>query len=252
MGDCGGDFVSGASDYESHSSSGPDVYSPGMDAQSSAVPANGMIFPTFQEASDFYTRYAFGEGFVVRCRTSTARKNLNGCVNWLCSLTCVREGKRQTRAAGDASKSVAPCGCKAKVNVKCRGDGPYVFGDLVLEHNHNMMDPEMVKFHCKNRFITLDQQLTIDNNEEAGVRPSESYRVIAHAAGGHENLNCTRKDVYDYIRNKRKKIRVVTDMNDGQEMIAYFERMKEQVQLDTRNPLHWIHNIESLDTWILV
>ncbi|RYR26073.1 hypothetical protein Ahy_B02g060224 [Arachis hypogaea] len=54
----------------------------------------------------------------------------------------------------------------------------------------------MLKQH---RELSMSVRRTIDNNEEAGSRPSKTYQSFVAAAEGHHELNFIKKDVRNYI-----------------------------------------------------
>ncbi|RYQ89819.1 hypothetical protein Ahy_B09g096267 isoform H [Arachis hypogaea] len=68
---------------------------------------------------------------------------------------------------------------------------------------------------------------TIENNEEAGIRPSKTYQSFAAAAGGHRELNFIEKDVRNYIT---REVRNISEQEDAKEFRKYLLRMKEKNQ----------------------
>ncbi|QHO25130.1 Protein FAR1-RELATED SEQUENCE [Arachis hypogaea] len=68
---------------------------------------------------------------------------------------------------------------------------------------------------------------TIENNEEAGIRPSKTYQSFVTAAGGHRELNFIEKDVRNYIT---REVRNVSKQEDAKEFGKYLLRMKEKNQ----------------------
>ncbi|RYR73470.1 hypothetical protein Ahy_A02g007819 [Arachis hypogaea] len=48
----------------------------------------------------------------------------------------------------------------------------------------------------------MSMRRTIENNEEAGSRPSKTYQLFVTAAGGYHELNFIEKDVKNYITRK--------------------------------------------------
>ncbi|RYR64227.1 hypothetical protein Ahy_A03g010358 [Arachis hypogaea] len=65
----------------------------------------------------------------------------------------------------------------------------------------------------------------IENNEEAGIRPSKTYQSFVAAAGGHRELNFIEKDVRNYIT---REVRNVSEQEDAKEFGKYLLRMKEK------------------------
>ncbi|RYR13569.1 hypothetical protein Ahy_B04g070493 isoform C [Arachis hypogaea] len=65
---------------------------------------------------------------------------------------------------------------------------------------------------------------TIENNEEAGIRPSKTYQSFVAAAGGHRELNFIEKDVRNYIT---REVQNVSKQEDAKKFGKYLLRMKE-------------------------
>ncbi|RYQ83102.1 hypothetical protein Ahy_B10g101723 isoform F [Arachis hypogaea] len=68
---------------------------------------------------------------------------------------------------------------------------------------------------------------TIENNEEADIRPSKTYQSFVAAAGGHRELNFIEKNVRNYIT---REVRNVLELDDAKEFGKYLLRMKEKNQ----------------------
>ncbi|RYQ86027.1 hypothetical protein Ahy_B10g105681 [Arachis hypogaea] len=80
----------------------------------------------------------------------------------------------------------------------------------------------MLKQH---RELSMSICRTIENNEEADIRPSKTYQSFVAAAGGHRELNFIEKDVRNYIT---REVRNVSEQEDAKEFGKYFLRMKEK------------------------
>ncbi|RYR00605.1 hypothetical protein Ahy_B07g088725 [Arachis hypogaea] len=96
----------------------------------------------------------------------------------------------------------------------------------------------MLKQH---RELSMSIRRTIENNEEAGIRPSKTYQSFVAAAGGHRELNFIEKDVRNYIT---REVRNVSEQEDAKEFGKYFLRMKEknpnfffELQLEEDQPI---------------
>ncbi|RYR22232.1 hypothetical protein Ahy_B03g067510 [Arachis hypogaea] len=57
----------------------------------------------------------------------------------------------------------------------------------------------MLKQHSE---LSMFVHRTIENNEEARIRPSKTYQSFVVAVGGHRELNFIEKDVKNYITRK--------------------------------------------------
>ncbi|RYR05138.1 hypothetical protein Ahy_B06g084991 [Arachis hypogaea] len=75
----------------------------------------------------------------------------------------------------------------------------------------------MLKQH---RELSMSIRRTIENNEEAGIRPSKTYQSFVAAAGGHRELNFIEKDVRNYIT---REVRNVSEQEDAKEFGKYFK-----------------------------
>ncbi|XP_057756895.1 protein FAR-RED IMPAIRED RESPONSE 1-like [Arachis stenosperma] len=80
----------------------------------------------------------------------------------------------------------------------------------------------MLKQH---RELSMSIRRTIENNEEAGIRPSKIYQSFVAATGGHRELNFIEKDVRNYIT---REVRNVSEQEDAKEFGKYLLRMKEK------------------------
>ncbi|RYQ83103.1 hypothetical protein Ahy_B10g101723 isoform E [Arachis hypogaea] len=82
----------------------------------------------------------------------------------------------------------------------------------------------MLKQH---RELSMFVRHTIENNEEADIRPSKTYQSFVAAAGGHRELNFIEKNVRNYIT---REVRNVLELDDAKEFGKYLLRMKEKNQ----------------------
>ncbi|RYR38245.1 hypothetical protein Ahy_A09g043221 [Arachis hypogaea] len=82
----------------------------------------------------------------------------------------------------------------------------------------------MLKQH---RELSMSVRRTIENNEEAGIRPRKIFQSFVAAVGGHHELNFVEKDVRNYIT---REVRNVLEQEDAKEFGKYLLRMKEKNQ----------------------
>ncbi|RYQ83104.1 hypothetical protein Ahy_B10g101723 isoform B [Arachis hypogaea] len=73
----------------------------------------------------------------------------------------------------------------------------------------------MLKQH---RELSMFVRHTIENNEEADIRPSKTYQSFVAAAGGHRELNFIEKNVRNYIT---REVRNVLELDDAKEFGKY-------------------------------
>ncbi|RYR68272.1 hypothetical protein Ahy_A03g014762 [Arachis hypogaea] len=182
----------------------------------------GMTFTTLEDAGKFYRNYAKVAGFSTRVR-STNRKE-NEIKNQL--ITCSREGKWNSKISPTKkTNSTAGLNCPARIYIHTLKDvGAWIISKIVLDHSHPCCPSkaEMLKQH---RELSMSIRRTIENNEEAGIRPSKTYQSFVAAAGGHRELNFIEKDVKNYIT---REVRNVSEQEDAKEFGKYLLRMKEK------------------------
>ncbi|XP_072077407.1 protein FAR1-RELATED SEQUENCE 5-like [Arachis hypogaea] len=82
----------------------------------------------------------------------------------------------------------------------------------------------MLKQHRK---LSMSVRRRIENNEEAGIRPSKTFQSFVAAAGGHHELNFIKKGVRNYIT---REVRDVSEQEYAKEFGKYLLRMKEKNQ----------------------
>ncbi|RYR57302.1 hypothetical protein Ahy_A05g023025 [Arachis hypogaea] len=180
-------------DYEFESNEVPEPLSVVDDE---LVPKVRMTFTTLEDAGKFYRNYAKTAGFSTRVRC-TNRKG-NEIKNQL--ITCSREGKWKSKISPtEKTNPTAGLNCPARIYIHTLKDvGAWIISKVVLDHSHPCCPSkaEMLKQH---RELSMSIRRTIENNDEAGIRPSKTYQSFVAAAGGHRELNFIEKDVRNYI-----------------------------------------------------
>ncbi|RYR07474.1 hypothetical protein Ahy_B05g074833 [Arachis hypogaea] len=128
----------------------------------------GMTFTTLEDAGKFYRNYAKAAGFSTR----------------------VREGKWKSKISPtEKTNPTAGVNCPARIYIHTLKDvGAWIISKVVLDHSHPCCPSkaEMLKQH---RELSMSIRRTIENNEEAGIRPSKTYQSFVAAAGGREELH---------------------------------------------------------------
>uniref|UniRef100_A0A0E0JJ50 Protein FAR1-RELATED SEQUENCE n=1 Tax=Oryza punctata TaxID=4537 RepID=A0A0E0JJ50_ORYPU len=135
------------------------VYTQGAGVALHMVPTEGKVFSTYDDAYNFYKRYAYHAGFDVK--KSRAKKAFH-------EVCCTREGKHVSKRTSKKT------GCKAYVKLMHNFVGGVVSSrvmDVVeLQHNHSLTpSPSAVKkmrAH-KNRDDTVMQ--FVDTIQESHV-----------------------------------------------------------------------------------
>ncbi|RYR30177.1 hypothetical protein Ahy_B01g055004 [Arachis hypogaea] len=187
------------------------------------VPKVGMTFTTLEDAGKFYRNYAKAAGFSTRVRC-TNRKG-NEIKNQL--ITCSREGKWKSKISPtEKTNPTAGLNCPARIYIHTLKDvGAWIISKVVLDHSHPCCPSkaEMLKQH---RELSMSIRRTIENNEEAGIRPSKTYQSFVAAAGGHRELNFIEKDVRNYIT---REVRNIPSKLNGYKGHADIEQEMSQV-----------------------
>ncbi|RYR00014.1 hypothetical protein Ahy_B07g088063 [Arachis hypogaea] len=160
----------GEVDYEFESN---EVLEPLSVVDDELVPKVGMTFTTLEDAGKFYRNYAKAAGFSTRVRC-TNRKG-NEIKNQL--ITCSREGKWKSKISPtEKTNPTAGLNCPARIYIHTLKDvGAWIISKVVLDHSHPCCPSkaEMLKRH---RELSMSIRRTIENNEEAGIRPSKTYQ----------------------------------------------------------------------------
>ncbi|RYR20719.1 hypothetical protein Ahy_B03g065937 [Arachis hypogaea] len=217
----------GEVDYEFESNEVPEVYYIRHDwplsvVDDELVPKVGMTFTTLEDAGKFYRNYAKAAGFSTRVRC-TNRKG-NEIKNQL--ITCSREGKWKSKISPtEKTNPTAGVNCPPRIYIHTLKDvGAWIISKVVLDHSHPCCPSkaEMLKQH---RELSMSIRRTIENNEEAGIRPSKTYQSFVAAAGGHRELNFIEKDVKNYIT---REVRNVSEQEDAKEFGKYLEQAERE------------------------
>ncbi|RYR24612.1 hypothetical protein Ahy_B02g058122 [Arachis hypogaea] len=209
---------SGEVDYEFESNEVPEVYyirhdwfltrcivQPLSVVDDELVPKVGMTFTTLEDAGKFYRNYAKAAGFSTRVRCTNRKEN--EIKNQL--ITCSREGKWKSKISPtEKTNPIAGLNCPARIYIHTLKDvGAWIISKVVLDHSHPCCPSkaEMLKQH---RELSMSIRRTIENNEEAGIRPSKTYQSFVAAAG----------DVKNYIT---REVRNVSEQEDAKEFGKY-------------------------------
>jgi hypothetical protein len=158
------------------------------------VPTEGMAFPTYDNAYNFYQRYACHAGFdIKKSRTHKAFRE----------VCCTREGKHVSKVTDGDRQRRRPSkkmGCKAFMKLRHNYDGgalsSVVYDVVELQHNHPLTpSPSAVKHMRahKNRDDTVMQ--FVDTMQESHVPQSCIMGVLSDLHGGQDNIPFTSRDV---------------------------------------------------------
>ncbi|RYR30955.1 hypothetical protein Ahy_B01g055749 [Arachis hypogaea] len=85
--------------------------------------------------------------------------------------------------------------------------GKWMISRVEVSHSHPL-NPKLSGIFSANR------QLSMHQNDQAGIRSSKTYQALPNAAGGPANLTFTEKDVRNYIS---RHLRIFVDETDPKE-----------------------------------
>ncbi|RYR21913.1 hypothetical protein Ahy_B03g067208 [Arachis hypogaea] len=170
-------------DFETESNEVPETFC-GVDDQ--FVPKIGMTFNTFEDATKFYMDYSKVAYFSTRVRSTNKKENK--IKNQL--ITCSREGKWKSKISPTEKTNPS-------TGLNFPDIGVWIISKVVLHHLHSYCpdQAQMLKQHMK---LSISVHRTIENNEEASIRPSKTFQSFVAAARGHRELNFIEKDVKNY------------------------------------------------------
>ncbi|WVZ93391.1 LOW QUALITY PROTEIN: hypothetical protein U9M48_039373, partial [Paspalum notatum var. saurae] len=191
-------------------------------------PAVGMKFYSIDDVLRFYKGYAHSAGFSVRLGQHKKENEEIVAKRFYCS----REEKRKTQKKvpvkpGKKKKAhnvmQTRCGCEAHIYVKLGSDKKYQISSMVEHHNHGLVSPDKQHLFRSNRHVSERAKSTLYNCHKTSIGTSQAYRLLHVSEGGFENVGCTLRDLQNYYRDLRSKIKDA----DAQMFVAQLERKKE-------------------------
>ncbi|XP_039822578.1 protein FAR1-RELATED SEQUENCE 5-like [Panicum virgatum] len=193
-------------------------------------PKLGLIFDTLKDVEEFYKLYAHEVGFSVRVGQHKKKGNEEILFK---RYYCSREGYRKENVTNVSDESgrkrkthnvmETRCGCQAHIVVKFGSDQKYQIVSMVEEHSHGFVSPDKRHLLRSNRRVSERAKSTLFNCHKASIGTSQAYRLLHVSEGGFENVGCTKRDLQNYYRDLRTKIKDV----DAQIFVAQLERKKE-------------------------
>jgi hypothetical protein len=194
----------------------------GLQLESYLEPYEGMDFASFEDAKNYYTRYAKQKGFSFRLGRIT-RSRTNGLMIGR-EILCSKEGFRAKKYAkvennNRARRDETRVGCKAMLYLK-KNEDRWIISRFIRDHNHQLCSPRSSQFLRVHKKKTKVQKNLIDVLDESGVRPSKIASVLCTESGGIDNAGFSQQDVIDYLSQKRQK---QIEKGDAQLMLSYFK-----------------------------
>jgi hypothetical protein len=193
-------------------------------------PTVGMIFDNLADVEKFYKDYAHDVGFSVR--VGQHKKKDSDIVGKY--YYCAREGynvPKDEKVIDPSEKkrkkthkvSEKRCGCDTHIYVSLGKDKRFKITRMVDQHNHGLVSPPHRHFLRSNRHVSERAKNTLFNCHKASIGTSLAYRLLHVSDGGFENVGCTLRDLQNYYRDLRSKIKDA----DAQMFVAQLERKKE-------------------------
>ncbi|KAL8472569.1 hypothetical protein ACS0TY_029683 [Phlomoides rotata] len=189
----------------------------------------GLRRKTVEDMYKLYCSHARALGFSVR--KGTTRYNTSGKLAekyFYCSSSGHRECKQYVPNDKETKiVHITRTGCKALIRVKLQGDGCYEIINHVKGHNHELTRPEWSHLHRSERQITDDKGNAIEDMISSGMKPTDSFRYMAHDAGGEDCIGHTLRDHMNYVNRLRME---AIEGGDANSMI---EILYEQASQET-------------------
>jgi hypothetical protein len=145
---------------------------------------------------------------------------------------CSRQGFSKNRLTGTVAPTLnskkpkkcaeTRCGSNAHIYMKLGSDTRYYIASMVEEHNHDLVSPNKIPFLRLNRSISQRAKTTLFTCYKASIGNSQAYRLL-QVSDGFDNIECMKRDVQNYYRGLREKIKNA----DAELFVAQLERKKE-------------------------
>ncbi|XP_016206046.1 protein FAR1-RELATED SEQUENCE 5-like [Arachis ipaensis] len=192
-------------------------------------PEEGMCFGILEDARAYYYRYAARTGFVIKIRTTgwESRNDQRVVVNQ--ALHCNRDGYRTSCVkAPKRRKTVASTNCKIRCYLALdKMTRKWKISRVEVSHSHPL-NSKLSGMFSANRQLSMHVKDMIQQNDQAGIRPSKMYQALANATSVSANLTFTEKDVRNYIS---RHLRIFGDEMDPKE--AAWKYFGDIVTFDT-------------------
>jgi hypothetical protein len=186
-----------------------------------------MVFEGLEAVEEFYKSYAHHVGFGVR--VGQQKKTENQLVRTK-RIMCNREGfksKNSEVISGPfekrRKKTDTRCGCDVHIFVKLCGDNTYKLESWIEHHIHGLVSPDKRHLIRSNRRVSERAKNTLYTCHKASIGTSQAYRLLQVSEGGIPNVGCMKRDLQNYYRDLRCKIRNA----DAEMLVAQLARKQE-------------------------
>ncbi|XP_020573853.1 protein FAR1-RELATED SEQUENCE 5-like [Phalaenopsis equestris] len=172
------------------------------------------------EAYEQYCLYAHHIGFTVRKEHSGFWPNSKKLKtkDFVCGKAGFKKELKDTITVR-FKRADTRTGCPAMIRYFVDLDGNWSVKKFVESHNHPLAedgDKHLLRSSRKMCDINADILRTMT---KSGIRTSDAFRFLANEVGGVENLDCTKRDAYNFIQRER---RVQIELGDANSLIQLF------------------------------
>ena len=190
-------------------------------------PKVGMTFEGLEAVEKFYKAYAHQSGFGV---CIGQQKKIENKVVRTKRFMCNREGfkSKDIKEINDPlrkrrKQTDTRCGCDAHIFVRLCGENTYKIDSWIEHHVHGLVSPDKRHLIRSNRRVSERAKNTLYTCHKASIGTSQAYRLLQVSEGGILNAGCTKRDLQNYYRGLRYKIRDA----DAQMFVAQLARKQE-------------------------
>ncbi|KAL8498624.1 hypothetical protein ACS0TY_021822 [Phlomoides rotata] len=145
-------------------------------------------------------------------------------------FVCSCSGEKMTRSECSSTKKtfLTRTNCKAMMRTRRNKEGLFKVVRHETEHNHPLTRTEWSHLHRSERKISDEKAIAIEDMTSSGMRATESFRYLAHNAGGEENV--AGKSIPWRHNITRKFYNLVLRSEDNEDAIKIIE---ESLQRDS-------------------
>jgi FAR1 DNA-binding domain len=121
------------------------------------------------------------------------------------TVTCSKEGYYREKCNNEQPKKehLAVCtGYKAHMRINLSEKGVYIVKSFDPKHNHGTVTPSKRKFLRSQRDMSDAQKANADIDDSAGLKPKQTYDLLAKQASGRKHLCFSLTDYKNYLRLK--------------------------------------------------
>ncbi|XP_020592540.1 protein FAR1-RELATED SEQUENCE 5-like [Phalaenopsis equestris] len=211
------------------------------------------IIHSEEEAYESYRAYAHHVGFTVRKDHTTYWPNSKKLK--VKDYICGKAGyKKEPNNTVKFRKADTRTGCKAMVRFHVDFEGNWKVAKFIENHNHPLADRGDKHLLRSNRRISGINADVLRSMTGSGIRATHAYNFIATEVGGVENLECTKRDAFNFIQRERRErieqgdvnalIQLFMERQSGDSMFAWDFQTDESGRLTS---IFWSDGLCRLD-----